>query len=600
MRFTKRIFLAAVGIMTFTLGAVSAQDNAGHKVFMPIGGGYGDTFDAFIAAALNSKVGDTLKIVVLPSTYATNAEEITDEERQENVDAAEGRRSQIEEACIADVPEGVTCDVQLTPIFTRDDALNPDNVAYFTDDVGAVYILGGDQTVAMQVMVNTPVEEALQKAYNRGALIAGTSAGEAVQSKPMIGGYVGDFGPETGLNEGAVDIWNEGDKRGLDFGITSAILEQHFWERARLGRLMNVLAQPGVPTVGLGIDSYTAATITDGKTLNNIAGLYSIGILDAEAMNAAKYATFNGGILSMHTILFHILPPGDFSYDLETRETSIAPPLIFSGRDFEGLRPPGGAGTLILTGSLHAPFDKSTILARFVELSGGANANILTVYDGFASPDMLDGTAPYFEAGLEALGVTTITRWDVTSAAAPKSLDEYTGILFVGNVATIMHPDKLAPLKDAWLSGKPMLADWTASSVLGSFYAAEPQTPQATDEEPYADIDFIQGAFIDGKTNIQPGLGLLNAMFETRTLADYRVGRMVALAYAHPDTVAVGLNEETALEINVDGPTVLGTNGVFVLDLRFATLAKGTNDGFAYANGLLDSYAPGEKIIGGD
>src|ERR1051326_6389443 len=125
MRFTKRIFslVVAISMITaFSVIGVDAQDKV-KKVFMPIGGGYGDTFDAFIAAALNSKVGDTLKIVVLPSTYATNAEEITDEERQENVDAAEGRRSQIEEACVADVPEGVTCDVQLTPIFTRDDAL---------------------------------------------------------------------------------------------------------------------------------------------------------------------------------------------------------------------------------------------------------------------------------------------------------------------------------------------------------------------------------------------------------------------------------------------------------------------------------------------
>jgi hypothetical protein len=141
-----------------------------------------------------------------------------------------------------------------------------------------------------------------------------------------------------------------------------------------------------------------------------------------------------------------------------------------------------------------------------------------------------------------------------------------------------------------------MLADWTASSVLGTFYAAQGQTPQATDNEPYGDIDFIQGAFIDGNTDIQPGLGLLNITVETRVLADYRVGRMLALAYAYPDTLAIGLNEETALEINQDGATVLGTNGVFVLDLRQATLAKGTNEGYAFANGLLDSFAPGDTI----
>src|SRR5262245_58463709 len=121
MRLMKRFLLLAIVVMGFGVIGVNAQDNDGHKIFMPIGGGYGDTYDAFIGVALNSKVGDTLKIVVLPSTYATSADEITDEERQENLDAAQDRRSQIEEACTAGVPEGVTCDVQLTPIFTRDD-----------------------------------------------------------------------------------------------------------------------------------------------------------------------------------------------------------------------------------------------------------------------------------------------------------------------------------------------------------------------------------------------------------------------------------------------------------------------------------------------
>ncbi|HEX2622963.1 MAG TPA: hypothetical protein VHL11_22540, partial [Phototrophicaceae bacterium] len=291
------------------------------------------------------------------------------------------------------------------------------------------------------------------------------------------------------------------------------------------------------------------------------------------------------------------IAPGDFIYDLETQESSIAPPLLETDRNFDDLKAPAGAGTLILTGSLHAPFENSLIIVHFVGLAGGTDAHILAVYDGFASADMLEQTAPYFEAGLQASGVTTIDTWDVSSGDAPASFDSYTGIMFVGNDASMMHPDKLAPLKTAWQSGTPILADWTASSTLGTFYAAQPQTPEATDDEPNADVEYIQGAFIDGNTDIQPGLGLINAMFETRTLADYRVGRMVALAYAHPDTLAVGLNEETALEITPDGARVMGTNGIFVLDLRQATLARGTNNAYAFANGWLDSFAPGDEVV---
>jgi cyanophycinase len=598
MFFTRKsIYFLGLFALALAVLPSGAQDNT--RTFMPIGGGYGDTYDGFIAAALERyQVGDTLKIVVLPITYATNAETITQEELQENLNAAENRRAQLEEACLAGAPEGVTCEVVLAPVFTRPDALAPANLEFFTDDVAAVYILGGDQMIAMQVIMNTPIEEALEAAYRRGALIAGTSAGEAIQSRAMIAGYVGDYGPESGLVEGSVDVWTTDEARGLPFGITNAIFEQHFWERARLGRLLNVLAQPGVPPIGIGVDSYTAAQLSNEKVLHSVFGLYSVGILDAETYGAAENASFKDGILSMHNVLFHILPPADhFSYDIQVASTSMGMPPAEPERNFDSLKAPEGAGTLIVTGSLHTPFENSAILARFVELAGGADAHILAIYDGFASPDMVAGTAPYFEAGLQAMGVTAIDSWDVSGdEPAPESFEGYTGIMFVGNDATIMHPDQLEPLKTAWLSGTPMLADWSASSVLGAYYAAQGQTPKATDDEPYADIDYIQGAFIDGNTDIQPGLGLLDITIETRLLADYRVGRMVALAYAHPDLLAIGLNEETALEISSDGATVLGTNGVFVLDLRNATLDKGTNDGFMVANGLLDVFAPGEAI----
>jgi cyanophycinase len=498
------------------------------------------------------------------------------------------------------VPEGVTCDVQTTPIFTRSDAENPDNIAYFTDDVGAVYILGGDQTIAMQVMADTPVEAALKTAYERGALIAGTSAGEAVQSQAMIGGYVGDFGPETGLNEGAVDVWNSDDKRGLNFGITNAILEQHFWERARLGRLLNVLAQPGVPGIGLGIDSYTAATITNGKTLSNVAGLYSIGILDANWLDTGLNASFKNDILSIHDVRFHILPPGDFLFDLETHETSIAPPLMEIERTFDDLKTPAGAGTLILASNQDETISASPSLARFVELAGGENAVILLL----VSADSFEGVLnPYAEA-LVTAGVAT-ENIEYLYATPPgnedqvqvENIDQFTGIVFVGNNNAIIKPETVQFLKDEWLSGKPMMLDNAAAAIAGNFYSAQGPIPEATDDEPFADIEYIQDAFIDGNTNIQPGLGLLNINVEARTLADYRVGRLVALGYAHPDTLVIGLNDDSALEINADGATVLASNGVFVLDLRQATLAKGTNDAYAFANGLLDTFAPGEQVV---
>jgi hypothetical protein len=41
---------------------------------------------------------------------------------------------------------------------------------------------------------------------------------------------------------------------------------------------------------------------------------------------------------------------------------------------------------------------------------------------------------------------------------------------------------------------------------------------------------------------------------------------------------------------------VTGSNGVYVLDLRDATIAAGENGGLAIANAWLDVFAPGEML----
>ena len=95
-------------------------------------------------------------------------------------------------------------------------------------ELDGMYILGGDQTIAMQVVANTPFEASMAAAFNNGAAVSGNSAGAAVQSLNMIGGYTGNNGPENGFQQGSVDLWLPGgsdpDRRGLSFGMTSAVL----------------------------------------------------------------------------------------------------------------------------------------------------------------------------------------------------------------------------------------------------------------------------------------------------------------------------------------------------------------------------------------
>ncbi|MBC7870776.1 MAG: Type 1 glutamine amidotransferase-like domain-containing protein, partial [Chitinophagaceae bacterium] len=193
MKTTGLLFLMACAalLLATSAGIMLAQEEEG--VFIPIGAGYGDTYEGVIEHIMAASKDDNINILVLASAYSTNSDEITEEERTQNTADAEERRLEIEDACTA-LAEGKTCVVTLAPIYTRVDALTPEAFALFSDDLDAIYILGGDQAIAMEILVGTPVEQAMTRIHASGTIITGTSAGNAVQSRTMIGGYVGDFG----------------------------------------------------------------------------------------------------------------------------------------------------------------------------------------------------------------------------------------------------------------------------------------------------------------------------------------------------------------------------------------------------------------------
>lgn len=586
------LFFTLLAVLVFLSSSAHAQDAPG--LLVPIGGGYADIYAGFSQAAVANARNGRVKILVLAPTYSTNPEQITQAERQTNITDAEERRFQIEEACKRAAPPEVTCEAILALIFTRPDASDETYLSLFSDDLAAIFLLGGDQTVAMQVLANTPAEARLTELHRRGTIIAGTSAGGGMQSTTMLAGYRPNYASESALFFGAADVWNTDEKRGLPSGLQNAILDQHFHQRGRLGRLVNAILLPGVPHLGIGVDAYTGV-IAEDETLRGVFGMYTVTILDAETYHAAdavRYVTAAAdrpALLSARNILVGLLSPGDFSYDLKTRVMQLGQarvePRPQLERSFESLSLPQGAGALILCGDISASLEDNAILKRFIELAGGEEANLLVVALGGASASADERTAQRYVNALLALGA------DASSDIPDSGVEEFTGFVLVGRDASKMSPPEW--LRDPWLAGKPVLADNAAATLLGSFYAAHSTTPTESEEAEAA----TQQSFWSGKTDIQPGLGLLNITLQPQILADNRFGRWFALAYNHPDLLAVGLNKDTAIEISAAGePRVLGQNGVFVLDLRYAEQALGENEGFVLANGLLDIFAPGELL----
>ncbi|HYK47703.1 MAG TPA: cyanophycinase [Parafilimonas sp.] len=122
-----------------------------------------------------------------------------------------------------------------------------------------IFITGGDQIRFMNVVLNTPIQAAIQKAYDDGATVAGTSAGAAVMSYYMVTGnqLLGDTTYESTFPK----LWynNVEITQGLGL-VDSAIIDQHFIARSRYNRMLSAVAQfPTLPCIG--IDEGTAVII---------------------------------------------------------------------------------------------------------------------------------------------------------------------------------------------------------------------------------------------------------------------------------------------------------------------------------------------------
>lgn len=113
-----------------------------------------------------------------------------------------------------------------------------------------VFFTGGDQLRLTALLGGTTIDRALRQLHRRGAVIAGTSAGASAMSDTMI---VGGHDDETATRN-TVRL-----APGMGW-LPGVVVDQHFAQRGRIGRLLTALAQnPRVLAVG--IDEDTAVEV---------------------------------------------------------------------------------------------------------------------------------------------------------------------------------------------------------------------------------------------------------------------------------------------------------------------------------------------------
>jgi cyanophycinase len=604
-RITFWMVLSMAAILTFQ--TVLADPGSAHS-YIPIGSGYNsDTLQRFARAAVQHDTNDTVDILVIPITFATDPYKISNGERQQNLTLADNRRGQVETACNVVKLPNQTCRAVLAPVLVRSDAYLPGNLDLFVPDLDGMYILGGDQTIAMQVVANTPFEARMADTFNSGAVVSGNSAGAAVESLNMIGGYTGNNGPENGFEVGSVDLWLPGgsdpNRRGLSFGISNAILEQHTFQRGRIARLINASFATGL--LGIGADAETAAAIAGESTLTDVTGATAAVVIDLQTYNAAGRFAGPTNSLAIHNVATHLIPPGGFGYDLTKRRPLVdgkpLPTPNISSRTFSALRLPSGYGPLLLAGDLSG--DRSGSAAqRFVTLSGGSNARLVVLTFGYAKNADAQADAKAFAAALQPLTSNTV-QWfvvdsKVNQTAVQNAIANATGILVTApDQSLVLNAFNAAPnitsaLKKAWSTGKVLLADNAAAAALGQAISTDP-TPTSASLE-----DDSMGDFLFNGVTVQSGLDWVSGyVIEPKMVMDRHWGRAYNHLYRNSALLVLGVDVNTAIEFTATGAKVWGSNTVTVFDGRFASYALGTNGALSERYVLLDTYVEGDAIL---
>jgi cyanophycinase len=169
-----------------------------------------------------------------------------------------------------------------------------------------VFLTGGNQLRLTSIVAGTRLHQGLHLAHDRGAVIAGTSAGaSALASHMMAFGQPGAT-PRHGHVQTAAGL-------GL---VEGTIVDQHFEQRTRLGRLLSAIAQ-SPSLIGLGLDEDTCAIVHSNHAME-VIGRGAVTVVDGSHMETDAYRLRGRRPMMVSGAQLHSIPAG-FWFDLRAR-----------------------------------------------------------------------------------------------------------------------------------------------------------------------------------------------------------------------------------------------------------------------------------------
>ncbi len=177
-----------------------------------------------------------------------------------------------------------------------------------------VFMTGGNQLRLSSIIGGTRLADAIAGRFRDGAVVAGTSAGASAVSSHMIAFGASGATPKHRMAQIAAGL-------GLLPGV---IVDQHFQQRNRLGRLLSLIAQ-NPSLLGLGVDEDTAGVVGPDQVME-VIGRGSITVVDGAASDTDAWEVRGHQPLMISGVVLHSFPAG-YRFDLRRRTRVVAPGL---------------------------------------------------------------------------------------------------------------------------------------------------------------------------------------------------------------------------------------------------------------------------------
>ena len=187
-------------------------------------------------------------------------------------------------------------------------------VAAQVEAADIVWLRGGDQWEYVQGWKDTATEDAIRAVFTRGGVIGGTSAGCAALSAVVYDARNGGVRPAEALRD-PYDARMTFTRGFLDL-VPGVVLDTHFTERGRIGRLPSMVARAWADenedVIGVGVDDSTALCVHPDGTAE-VLGEGAVTILHRAAdarvrARAGEPPALSGYVLSSLTegYVFHL------------------------------------------------------------------------------------------------------------------------------------------------------------------------------------------------------------------------------------------------------------------------------------------------------